>query len=110
MADPQFESAWRQFGGFRLDLVTYTVVVADGRMVKLTAFEFRVFYDLVSHAGRFRTSQDIYQMVWGARTTKENGANVIAVYVRRLRRKIEPDPTHPVHIMTARRKGYLFQP
>jgi DNA-binding response OmpR family regulator len=85
-------------------------VVADGRMVQLTATEFQVFYDLVSHAGQVRASQDIFRTVWGANTTKAKATSVVAVYVRRLRHKIEADPAHPRYIITSRQKGYLFHP
>src|SRR5262245_14518199 len=107
MAEAQLESAWRQVGRFGLDPVTYTIVVTDGRIVQLTATEFQVLYDLASHAGQFRTSQDILRTVWG---TKGKATNVVAVYVRRLRHKIEIDAAHPRHLVTARHKGYLFQP
>jgi DNA-binding response OmpR family regulator len=109
MAETQLESAWMQFGRFRLDPVTYTVVLTDGRTVRLTALEFRVLYDLMSHAGQICASQDILRRVWGASATKVT-TNVVAVYIRRLRHKIEPNRAHPMHIITSRYKGYLFQP
>jgi DNA-binding response OmpR family regulator len=110
MTEAQLESSWMQFARFRLDPVTYMVVVANGRMVQLSATEFQVLYDLIFHAGRFRTSEDIFRTVWGGRTAKAKASNVVAVYIRRLRHKIETDPTHPVHIITSRCKGYLFRP
>jgi DNA-binding response OmpR family regulator len=110
MTEAQLESAWMQFGRLHLDPVTYTILVADRRMIFLTATEFQVLYDLIFHAGRFRTSEDIFQTVWGGRTAKGKASNVVAVYIRRLRHKIETDPTHPVHIITSRSKGYLFRP
>ena len=108
MTERRLESAWMQFGRFRLDPVTYTVVIPDGRVVQLTAFEFRVLYELMSHAGQLRASQDILRMVWGVSAT-ERTTNIVATYMLRLRHKIEADPAHPKHILTIRRKGYLFQ-
>jgi DNA-binding response OmpR family regulator len=110
MVEMQFDSAWMQFGRFLLDPVTYTVLVADGRMVKLMALEFRMLYNLMSQAGRECANRDILLLVWGARATKGTATNKVAVYIRRLRHKIEADPAHPTHIITIRRKGYLFQP
>ena len=109
-AKTQLESAWRQFGRFRLDPVTYTILVADGRMIGLTATEFQVLYDLISHARQFRTSEDILRKVWGASATKGKATNIVAIYVHRLRHKIESDPAHPRYIITSRRDGYMFQP
>ena len=110
MTEAQLESAWMQFGRFRLDPVAYTVVIPDWRVVQLTALEFRVLYELMSHAGQLRASQDILRTVWGVSATEGTATNAVAVYVRRLRHKIEADPAHPKHILTFRRKGYLFQP
>jgi DNA-binding response OmpR family regulator len=108
MAEAQLESAWMQFGRFRLDPVTYTIVIPDGRMVKLTALEFRVLYELMSHAGQLCASEQILRSIWGTGATG-TATNAVAVYIRRLRHKIEPDPAHPIHIITSRFKGYLFQ-
>jgi DNA-binding response OmpR family regulator len=108
MAEQQLESAWVQFARFRLDPVTYTIVVTSGRAIGLTASEFRLLYDLISHAGHVRASRDILHAVWGTAAT-EAATNKLAVYIRRLRQKIEVDPAHPTHIITIRRQGYLFQ-
>jgi DNA-binding response OmpR family regulator len=108
LTERQLESAWKQFGRFRLDPVTYRVMLADGRAVQLTALEFRVLYALISNAGQVRASQEILRSIWGTGATG-TATNQVAVYVRRLRRKIEADPAHPTYIVTVGRKGYLFQ-
>ena len=109
MVEMQLEVAWRQFGPFRLDPVTYRVEVAGGRLTHLTATEFQVLYELVSHPGQFRTSQDIFRKVWGDSATIGKASNLVAVYIRRLRHKIERDPAHPRNVITFRRKGYQFR-
>jgi DNA-binding response OmpR family regulator len=110
MTEHEFAAPWVQVGPFRLDPVTYTVMLADGRVIALASSEFRVLYDLMSHAGQVRANREILRTVWGTTVSTETAANVVAVYVRRLRQKIEADPVHPRYIVTVRRKGYVFQP
>ncbi len=96
-----------EIGGFRLDPVANRVVLPDGREVELTPIEFRLLYTLARHAGRTLSHEQILSHVWGY----EYGySNQVAVYVRRLRTKIEPDPEHPRYLITARGVGYKFQP
>jgi DNA-binding response OmpR family regulator len=109
MREAQLEAAWMRIGRFRLDPVTGMVVVNDGRVAYLTATEFQVLYDLLSHAGQFRASQDIFQAVWGGSNAKGNATNIVAVYVRRVRHKIEIDAGHPRYLLTSRFKGYRVQ-
>src|SRR5262245_17412479 len=110
MTEREFAIPWVHVGPFRLDPVTYTVMITDDRAIALASSEFRVLYDLMTHAGQVRTSRDILRTVWGTTVSTETAANVVAVYVRRLRQKIEADPAHPRYIVTVRRNGYLFQP
>jgi DNA-binding response OmpR family regulator len=94
-------------GAFMLDPVTYRVVV-DGRRIALTPLEFRLLQYLMAHVGRACTHREILRGVWGY--DDPEAANVVAACIWRLRRKIESDPAHPHHIVTARRRGYTFQP
>jgi DNA-binding response OmpR family regulator len=91
---------------FILDPVDYTVLV-DARLVALTPREFRVFHYLVANVGRIIPSEELFRAVWGDDTHR---SPLVVAYIRRLRAKIEPDRAHPVHIITARRQGYTFQP
>jgi DNA-binding response OmpR family regulator len=94
-------------GAFKLDPVTYMVVV-DGRRIALTRLEFRLLHYLMAHGGRACTHREILRGVWGY--DDPEAANVVAACIWRLRRKIESDPAHPYHIVTARRRGYTFKP
>jgi DNA-binding response OmpR family regulator len=69
-----------------------------------------VLYDLMVHVGQVRTNRDILGTIWGTAATTGMATNVVAVYIRRLRQKIEVDPAHPKNIVTVRRQGYLFRP
>ena len=92
--------------GFRLDPVNNTVMLPGGRSVDLTPIEFRLLHSLMRNNGRVLTHEQLLSNVWGY--DYEGYSNQIAVYVRRLRSKLEPDPDHPRYIMTARGLGYRF--
>ncbi|MFH1086824.1 MAG: response regulator transcription factor [Chloroflexota bacterium] len=94
-------------GGLRLDAVGNRVALPSGRMVDLTPIEFRLLHCLMRNAGRTLTHDFLLSHAWGYEY--EGYSNQIAVYVRRLRSKIEPDPANPQHISTVRGVGYRFE-
>jgi DNA-binding response OmpR family regulator len=92
--------------GWVLDPLTYTVTIG-AQSIQLTPLEFRVLHYLMTHSGAI-PYQELLQNVWGRAVS--DGENTVAVYIRHLRRKLEPDPTAPRHILNVRRHGYRFQP
>lgn len=93
-------------GEFRLDPVANKVFVGD-RSVELTPIEFRLLHCMVRNAGRILTHDFLLSAVWGY--DYDGYSNQVAVYVRRLRNKIEKDPGQPEHILTVRNLGYKFE-
>ncbi|MDZ4718154.1 MAG: response regulator transcription factor, partial [Roseiflexaceae bacterium] len=83
-------------GDLTLDPVEHKVVFTDGRVISLTPLEFRLLYYLMKNAGRILNSSQILSKVWGY--DFEGESNLVAVYVRRLRTKVEREPEHPRHI------------
>jgi len=81
-------------------------VHVDGREVSLTALEFDLLLHLASHPGRVFTRDQLMETVWNS--TFFTDTSTVTVHVRRLRGKIEPDPTEPRYIQTARGVGYRF--
>ncbi len=79
-------------------------VVRDGAEVPLTKTEFRLLCALVLARGAVVTREQLLERVW------EYGyfgdTRLLDVHVRRLRRKIEPDPGQPTHVVTVRGVGY----
>jgi DNA-binding response OmpR family regulator len=93
--------------GFRLDPVNNTVVLPSGRSIELTPIEFRLLHYMARNNGRVLTHEQFLGTVWGYEA--EGYSNQVAVYIRRLRSKIEPDPEAPRHIITLRGTGYRFE-
>jgi two-component system KDP operon response regulator KdpE len=81
-------------------------VTVRGREVRLTSTEYNLLAHLAINAGRVLTHRALLQAVWGP----EYGAETeyLWVYIRRLRRKIEPDPSNPCYILTQLGVGYSF--
>jgi two-component system response regulator VicR len=76
----------------------------DGRPVGLTQKEFDLLHLLARHRNKALASEWIFEQVWGY--DADPGAKTMAVYVRRLRRKIEVDPENPRFLVTVRGFGY----
>ncbi|NUQ38954.1 MAG: response regulator transcription factor [Caldilineales bacterium] len=93
--------------GIRLDPLTNRAELPSGRTVELTPIETRLLHCLMRNAGRVLTHDQLLDNVWGA--NYGGYPNQIAVYVRRLRTKIEADPDRPQHLTTARGVGYRFE-
>jgi len=93
--------------GFGLDPIAQRVVCPDGRRCVLTPIEFRLLCYFLQNSERTLTPVQILNHVWGYAAGAES--NLVAVYVRRLRRKIERNPQQPVWIRTVRSLGYRFE-
>jgi DNA-binding response OmpR family regulator len=93
-------------GHLRIDLRRRQVLVG-GERVKLTSTEYRLLVYLYQNAGRVLGTEQILEHVWG--WAYRDSVNYVYVYVRRLRQKIEPDPTHPAYLRTERGVGYSFE-
>jgi DNA-binding response OmpR family regulator len=96
-------------GGLYLDPIRHMVFrEEDGQEIELTPIEFRLLWCLMRNAGRVLNSSFLISKVWGY--DYEGESNPIAVYIRRLRTKIERDSHHPELLVTVRGYGYKFEP
>ncbi|MCL9796647.1 response regulator transcription factor [Frankia sp. AgKG'84/4] len=80
------------------------VVRRRGEDQHLTRTEFRLLCELAVAGGRVVTRRQLLERVWGY--DYFGGARMLDVHVRRLRRKLEADPSAPTHILTVRGVGY----
>ena len=81
-------------------------VTAGGDEVQLTPTEYDLLAHLAVNAGRVLTHRSLLQAVWGPEYGDET--EYLWAYIRRLRRKIEPDPSNPRYILTQPGVGYTF--
>jgi two-component system response regulator VicR len=79
-------------------------VTKNGEDLKLTAKEFQILKLFVEHPTRVYTKATLYELVWN--DMYHGDENVINVHMRRLREKIEDDPSHPRYIKTLWGIGY----
>ena len=84
------------------------VVTAKDKSVDLTAKEFDVLYLLARHPKQVFTRAQLLERVWGGAAYIDPGT--VTVHVRRLREKIEDDPSKPARLITVWAVGYKFEP
>lgn len=78
-----------------------------GGEIDLTHREFELFHYLSKHMGQVMTREHLLQTVWGYDYFGD--VRTVDVTIRRLREKIEDDPSHPEYIVTRRGVGYFLQ-
>lgn len=93
-------------GNLLIDLGAATVTRA-GERVHLTPREWAVLQLLVANRGKLITQRQLLQTVWGPAYQEET--QYLRVYMAQLRRKLETDPAHPKHLITAAGQGYRFE-
>jgi DNA-binding response OmpR family regulator len=96
-------------GGLSLDAETRDVSL-HGRPVNLTATEFDILWCLASHPRVVFSREQLLAQVWGYEAALDAGTSTVTVHVRRLREKIEQDPSDPRIIGTVWGVGYRFTP
>jgi DNA-binding response OmpR family regulator len=104
---PEGEEQALVFDDLRIDPNTHLVKV-DGEERSLTAKEFDLLWVLARHPRQVFNRNQLLDLVWGF--TEYVDPSTVTVHVRRLREKIEADPSHPRHIQTVWGVGYKFEP
>ncbi|TDC77630.1 response regulator transcription factor [Micromonospora sp. KC606] len=94
-------------GPVRMDIERHVVTV-DGAPVQLPLKEFELLELLLRNAGRVLTRGQLIDRVWGADYVGDT--KTLDVHVKRLRSKLEPEPSAPRYIVTVRGLGYKFEP
>jgi DNA-binding response OmpR family regulator len=95
-----------QPGNISIDVASLQVALPDGRVAQLTPREMQLLLKLAEQTGQAVSREDLMDAVWGENYPGES--NIVDVYVRRLRRKLERDPASPELIQVARGIGYRF--
>ena len=96
-----------QFKELTIDPKTRVVTVRGGS-IDLTATEFNLLWFMVSHPRQVFKRDQLLENVWGF--SEYVDPSTVTVHIRRLREKIEIDPSDPVHLLTVWGVGYKFDP
>jgi two-component system KDP operon response regulator KdpE len=94
-------------GDATIDLATHKVL-RDGTEVRLTPTEWHLLEVLVRHPGRLLSQKMLLAEVWGP--GYETAQGNLRLYMGQLRRKLEPDPGRPRHLLNEPGMGYRFEP
>ena len=92
-------------GMFELFPADLKIVIADHPHIILTPTEMHVLRMLMLYAGQVVKREQLLSEVWN---DNESNSNIVDVYIRRLRVKLEADPDRPQHIISVRGSGYKF--
>ena len=84
------------------------LVDVRGLEINLTAREFDMLWHLASHPRQVFTRDQLLESVWGLSDYID--PSTVTVHIRRLREKIEVDPSEPAHLITVWGVGYKFEP
>ncbi|MEX1254678.1 MAG: response regulator transcription factor [Dehalococcoidia bacterium] len=96
-----------RFGELRINGRTRAVEDRRGA-IKLTAREFDLLFHLAKHPGQVFTREQVMDAVWDYEFAGD--ASTVTVHMRRLRAKVEADPSRPKHLKTVWGVGYKFEP
>jgi DNA-binding response OmpR family regulator len=102
----QPEETTLRAGTLQLDVLAHEARV-DGALVPLTAKEFDLLTHLMRHPRQAFRREELLEDVWGF---SYGDTSTVTVHVRRLREKIEADPSAPRHVCTVWGVGYRFEP
>jgi len=102
-ADDAVDDGVLELGGVRMDVDRHTVHV-DGELVPFPLKEFELLEMLLRNAGRVLTRGQLIDRVWGSDYVGDT--KTLDVHVKRIRAKIEADPSNPVLLTTVRGLGY----
>lgn len=101
------ETATHNFDGLEVR-IEEGVVMRDGEPIELTRTEFRLLSELVTHERKVLSRNQLLELVWGYDYYGDE--RVVDAHIRRLRAKIERDPSDPELVVTVRGLGYRFDP
>jgi two-component system response regulator RegX3 len=102
----QAENGVLEAGPIRMDIERHTVYF-NGEKVSMPLKEFELLELLLENRNRVLTRGQIIDRVWGANYFGDT--KTLDVHIKRLRSKIEDDPSRPVHLLTVRGLGYKYE-
>ena len=107
-AVPEKKERVRHAGDLELDADSRRVLIA-GKEINLTAKEFDLLELLVFNPNKVYSRENLLNLVWGYETPDPGDVRTVDVHIRRLREKIEENPSDPKYVHTKWGVGYYFQ-
>ena len=104
--EEEFEEQVLEGGRVRMD-VERNIVSVDGEHISMPLKEFDLLEYLLRNAGRVLTRGQLIDRIWGADYVGDT--KTLDVHVKRLRSKIEQEPSRPQHLVTVRGLGYKYE-
>ncbi|MFN8107221.1 MAG: response regulator transcription factor [Nocardioidaceae bacterium] len=104
--EPEHQTATLEIGGIRMDIDRHLVSIG-GEAISMPLKEYELLEMFLRNAGRVLTRGQLIDRVWG--TNYVGDTKTLDVHVKRLRTKLEADPTDPKLITTVRGLGYRFE-
>lgn len=104
--EEEFEEQVLEGGRVRMDVERHIVSV-DGEPISMPLKEFDLLEYLLRNAGRVLTRGQLIDRIWGADYVGDT--KTLDVHVKRLRSKIEQEPSRPQHLVTVRGLGYKYE-
>jgi DNA-binding response OmpR family regulator len=104
---PPRRERFLQARGIIIDLQKH-IVTMDGHALDLTPTELRLLSTLIANNDQVMSCRELVYQVQNYETDEREARSIIRVYIRRLRKKIEPDPASPTYILNVRGAGYMF--
>jgi two-component system, OmpR family, KDP operon response regulator KdpE len=93
---------------FTVDLAAKQVTRGDGSILRLTPTEWQLLEILACNTGRLVSHKQLLREVWGP--AHQTDSNYLRFHLAQLRRKLEPEPSRPRHLVTEPGLGYRFKP
>jgi two-component system response regulator RegX3 len=100
------DSTILEAGSIRMDIERHTVTV-DGKEIPMPLKEFELLELLLRNAGRVLTRGQLIDRVWGSDYLGDT--KTLDVHIKRIRSKVEKNPSAPVMLLTVRGLGYRFE-
>lgn len=99
-----------RLGEVTIDLAAHSIIRAGAEgdeHIRLTPTEWQMIELLIRNPGRLVTRKTLLTSIWGTEHVEDTG--YLRLYVSQLRKKLEADPSHPVHIITEPGMGYRLE-
>ncbi|NNC78809.1 MAG: response regulator transcription factor [Acidimicrobiales bacterium] len=105
---PESRDILTSFGDIEVDAAKRTVT-KNGELIDVPRKEFELLTCFLAHAGTALTREDLLDKVWSS-SPEWQDPSTVTVHVRRLRGRLEDDPSDPKHLVTVFGVGYRFDP